>query len=170
MALWDDVKKNLTEWYGTAADKTGELARVGVRRYDIFGLSRDIERQFGEIGSLVYGAVNEERDDVLQDPLLLDLVDKVRELEAELQAKEREISDIKAEGEARQSAKSEAKATTAAAASAGAVVDAEVEEVEAHAEVLEDEPVAEVFDEADAVEDFDAAEVIEPDEPEEPRG
>ena len=114
MALWDDVKKNLTEWYGVAADKTGELAKVGVRRYDIFGLSRDIERQFSEIGSLVYGALEEGRTDVLEDPLLLALVDKVRELEGELQAKEREIADIKAESDARQAAKVRAEAEAAA--------------------------------------------------------
>ena len=120
MALWDDVKKNLTDWYGVAADKTGELAKVGVRRYDIFGLSRDIERQFSEIGSLVYGAVNEDRKDILEDPLLLSLVDKVRDLEGELQAKEQEISEIRTEAEARQAAKT---ATAALAAAAGTVED-----------------------------------------------
>jgi len=120
MALWDDVKKNLTDWYGVAADKTGELAKVGVRRYDIFGLSRDIERQFSEIGSLVYGAVNEDRKDILEDPLLLSLVDKVRDLEGELQAKEQEISEIRTEAEARQAAKT---ATAAVAAAAGTVED-----------------------------------------------
>jgi hypothetical protein len=127
MALWDDVKKNLTDWYGVAADKTGELAKVGVRRYDIFGLSRDIERQFSEIGSLVYGAVNEGRQDILEDPLLLSLVDKVRDLEGELQAKEQEISEIHTEVEARQAAKS-------AAATAGAAGAATVEDVVEDAE------------------------------------
>ena len=50
MSLWEDVKKNLVSLYGTAAEKTNELAKVGSRRYDIFGLSREIERQFSEIG------------------------------------------------------------------------------------------------------------------------
>ncbi|MBU0741015.1 hypothetical protein KKG45_13985 [bacterium] len=93
--MWDDVKVNLTEWYSVAADKTGELAKVGLRRYDIFGLSRDIERHFSEIGSLVYNALNEERPGVLDDPMLLSLVGKVRDLEGELQSKEKEISEIK---------------------------------------------------------------------------
>jgi len=105
MTLWDDVKSNLTEWYGVAADKTGDLAKVGLRRYDIFGLSRDIERQFSEIGSLVYNALGEDRSDVLDDPVLLSLVDKVRELEQDLQGKEHEISEIKTNAEQRQTAR-----------------------------------------------------------------
>ncbi|MBC8425868.1 hypothetical protein H8E07_17290 [bacterium] len=105
MTLWDDVKSNLTEWYGVAADKTGDLAKVGLRRYDIFGLSRDIERQFSEIGSLVYNALGEDRRDVLDDPVLLSLVDKVRELEQDLQGKEQEISEIKTSAEQRQAAR-----------------------------------------------------------------
>ncbi len=141
MALWDDVKTNLTEWYGVAADKTGELARVGVRRYDIFGLSRDIERQFSEIGSLIYGAVNEGRSDVLEDPLLLALVDKVRDLEGELQAKEKEISSIRTETEARQAAKAASAAQASGADHEGAeeVVMDDVEVVEA--EVSETRPL-----------------------------
>jgi hypothetical protein len=119
MTLWDDVKSNLTEWYGVAADKTGELAKVGLRRYDIFGLSRDIERQFSEIGSLVYNALGEGRRDVLDDPALLALVDRVRELEQDLQAKEREIAEIRTAAGQRQAARS-ATAETAAAAEAEA--------------------------------------------------
>jgi len=101
MTLWDDVKTNLSEWYTAAADKTGDLAKVGVRRYDSFGLSRDIERHFSEIGSLVYDALNEERRDVLDDPVLISLVEKVRDLEKELQDKEAEISAIKTAAEQR---------------------------------------------------------------------
>ncbi len=108
MTLWDDVKSNLTEWYGVAADKTGDLAKVGVRRYDIFGLSRDIERQFSEIGSLVYNALGEGRSDILEDPVLMSLVDKVRDLEQDLQGKEQEISEIKTQAEERQSARAAA--------------------------------------------------------------
>jgi len=136
MALWDEVKKNLTDWYGVAADKTGEMAKVGVRRYDIFGLSRDIERQFSEIGSLVYGAVNEDRQDILEDPLLLSLVDKVKDLEGELQAKEQEISEIHTEVEARQAAK-----TAATAAAAGTVEDVVSEPVADVVDDDADEPV-----------------------------
>ena len=95
MTLWDDVKQNIGDWYGVAAVKTNELAKVGVRRYDIFGLSRDIERQFVEMGSLVYTALNEGRTDLHEDPVLGGLMERVRSLEAELKDKESEIDDIR---------------------------------------------------------------------------
>ncbi len=142
MTLWDDVKVNLTEWYSVAADKTGEVAKVGLRRYDIFGLSRDIERHFSEIGSLVYTALSEERRDVLDDPLLQSLVDKVRSLEGELQAKEKEISEIKTAAEQRQ---------TTRAAAAGAAPDAPAEEaiaVDDDGASVGEEPVGDTRDSA----------------------
>ena len=57
MPLWEQVKGNLVEWYSAAADKTEELAKIGVRRYDKFGISREIERQFTELGGLIYAVV-----------------------------------------------------------------------------------------------------------------
>jgi len=96
MSLFDEVKRNLVEWYGVAADKTGVAAKVGARKYDIFGISRDIERQFSEIGDIVYNGIESNRSDILDDPVLLELIEKVRKLEKEMAAKQAEISDIKA--------------------------------------------------------------------------
>ncbi len=97
MPLWEQVKRNLVEWYTIAADKTEEVAKVGVRRYDRFGISRDIERQFAELGSLVYEALSAGRRDVLEDPALRAIVERVGRLERELAEKEREIDDIRRE-------------------------------------------------------------------------
>jgi uncharacterized protein YydD (DUF2326 family) len=96
MPLWEQVKSNLVEWYSVAADKTEELAKIGVRRYDKFGISRDIERQFTELGSFVYNALTEQRKDFLADPTLLAVVERIKVLEQDLRAKESEIEDIKA--------------------------------------------------------------------------
>ena len=126
MALWDDVKRNMVDWYGVAAEKTNELAKVGVRRYDIFGISRDIERQFSEMGSLVYNGLNEGRTDFAEDEALLGLAERVRTLEAELKAKEIEIEEIR---------QAERTAGAASAAQAGAEDDIEVE-------IYEGEPVS----------------------------
>ena len=71
MSIWDEAKKNLVEWYGVTADKTTEIAKVTSRKYDRFGLSRDIERQFSELGSLIYNGLREERTDVLESPAVL---------------------------------------------------------------------------------------------------
>ncbi len=97
MSLFDDVKKNLVEWYGVTSDKTTELARVSTRRYDKFGISRDIERQFSELGSLVYNGLQAGRSDFLADEGVLALVERVSGLEAELKAKDEEIHGIREE-------------------------------------------------------------------------
>lgn len=97
MALWDDVKKNLVEWYTLTSEKTAEAAKIGSRRWDKFGISRDIERQFSELGSLVYTGLKEENDDVLSGQPVLDLVQRIKDLEVELAAKGEEIESIKKE-------------------------------------------------------------------------
>ncbi len=95
MTMWDDVKKNLLEWYSVTSDKTVEVARVTSLRYDKFGISRDIERQFSELGNLVYTALKEGRQDVLSDPGVAALMEKLDGLEQELKAKEEEIERIR---------------------------------------------------------------------------
>lgn len=94
MSLFDDVKKNLVEWYGISSEKTAEVARVTTRRYDKFGISRDIERQFGELGSLVFNGLKEDREDLLQDPAVLALIERIKGLETELKLKSDEIDEI----------------------------------------------------------------------------
>lgn len=95
MPLWDQVKTNLVEWYTVAADKTEELAKIGVRRYDKFGISRDVERQFTELGSFVYNALAEGRQDFLADPTLTAIVERIKGLERDLLQKEEEIEEIR---------------------------------------------------------------------------
>ena len=97
MALWDDVKKNLVEWYTITSDKTTEAARIGSRRWDKFGISRDIERQFSELGSLIYVGLKEGNEGILAGEPVVELIRRIENLEKELTAKGREIDDIKAE-------------------------------------------------------------------------
>jgi len=95
MAMMDQVKKNLREWYTLAADRTGEMAKISARRYDKFGLSREIERQLSELGSVVYHAIEEGRSDIADDPAVQQLVARVKELGADLERKEEEIDEIR---------------------------------------------------------------------------
>jgi hypothetical protein len=97
MALFDDVKKNLMEWYNVTSEKTNELARVSTRKYDKFGISRDIERQFGELGSLVYNGLKAEREDILDDQAVGVLFERIKGLEEELMSKDEEIDSIRDE-------------------------------------------------------------------------
>ena len=104
MSIWDDAKKNLAELYTVTADKTSELAKVSSRRYDKFGLSRDVERQFSELGSIVYLALQDDRKDVLESPEVAALVARIADLEQELRCKDEEIEDIKREHAERKAA------------------------------------------------------------------
>ncbi len=95
MSLWEQVKDNLVEIYSVAADKTEEVAKVGIRRYDRMGINWDIKRQFTELGGMVYQAIAEERSDILDDPAVTAIIERIKGLEVELAAKENEIADIK---------------------------------------------------------------------------
>ncbi len=97
MSLFDDVKGNLVEWYTVTSEKTTEVTRVATRKYDKFGISRDIERQFGELGSLIYNGVQADRTDLLTDEGVLALVERISVLENELRAKDEEIDGIRQE-------------------------------------------------------------------------
>ncbi len=97
MALWDDVKKNLVEWYTFTSDKTTEAARVSSRRWDKFGISRDIERQFSELGSLVYVGLKEEDSSILASEEVQTVVQRIENLEKELAEKSEEIENIRSE-------------------------------------------------------------------------
>lgn len=96
MGLWDDVKKNLVDLYAVTSDKTSEVARITSLRYDKFAISRDIERQFGELGNFVYAGVRAGRQDVLADPAVHRMMDRVDSLERDLQAKDDQIAAVKA--------------------------------------------------------------------------
>jgi len=117
MSLFDDVKKNLIEWYTVTSEKTTEVARVTTRKYDKFGISRDIERQFSELGSLVYNGLREERDGILEEDGVRALVERISQLERELRAKDDEIDRIRREyADRKTTADGAATATTGAAA------------------------------------------------------
>ncbi len=151
MTLWDDVRSNLVTWYGAAAGKTNELAKVGSRRYDIFGLSRDIERQLTEMGSLVYTALQEGRTDFSDDSVLQGLQERISALEAELVIKKEEIESIRTQ--AQQAAEPDVASATWSDGTVDAEpvvdVDAEVVSAEIHAETISEAEVVE----SDPVED-----------------
>ena len=97
MSLFDDVKGNLVEWYTATSEKTTEVTRVATRKYDKFGISRDIERQFSELGSLIYTGLQADRTDLLEDEGVLALVERIAVLETELRGKDEEIDSIRQE-------------------------------------------------------------------------
>ncbi len=136
MSLFDEVKKNLVEWYGVTSDKTTEVTRVATRKYDKFGISRDIERQFSELGSLIYNGLNAERTDLLADEGVLSLVKRISGLEQELMAKEEEIDAIRQEYSGRK-----AEAASAGGMAATVITDPILDEGQGESAILV-EPVA----------------------------
>ncbi len=113
MSLWDDVKKNVVELYAVTSEKTTEIAKVSSRRWDKFGISRDIERQFGELGNLVYTGLQEGRDNILEDEAVAVLMARIGSLEQELKLKEEEIARIHKEHRERKAAEAAAGGTAA---------------------------------------------------------
>jgi ribosomal protein L12E/L44/L45/RPP1/RPP2 len=138
MSLWEEVKKNVVDIYSVTSDKTTEIAKVGTRRWDKFGISRDIERQFSELGNLVYTGIKDGKDQILEDPAVSVLMSRIEALEQELKKKEAEIEDIQKEHRERKAA--EAAAGGAAAAGGFEAADSEdapVEDQEAQDEAPE---------------------------------
>lgn len=98
--LWEKVKKNLVEWYGTAYDKTDELARIGKKKIEVAGINRAIEKHLTELGGHVYDLVavqGHRGNKTADDEDVQKLVEEVRELEIQLKGKEEEIESIKKE-------------------------------------------------------------------------
>ncbi|MCP4292870.1 MAG: hypothetical protein GY780_13680 [bacterium] len=140
MALWDEVKSNLVEWYTITSDKTTEAAKIGSRRWDKFGISRDIERQFSELGSLVYSGLKNDEENILNQEPLLELVTRIETLETELAAKSEEIENIKTEY-----------AKASAAGGADQEVEQPVTESEPVTETVLKDPVLEVGNDDSAI-------------------
>lgn len=96
--LWNRVKHNLVEWYGSAYDKTDELARVGKKKIEMAGLNRAIEKQLSELGGRLYDLVVEQGhrgNKTSDDEQVQRLVEEIRRLERQLKTKEKEIESIR---------------------------------------------------------------------------
>jgi len=94
-SVWDQVRSSMAEWYGVAAEKTEEMARIGVRKYDQLTISRTLERAYAELGAHVCGALQIGQTDFGQDPKVAVAVARIRDLEEQLARKEREIAEIR---------------------------------------------------------------------------
>ena len=97
--LWDRVKKNLVDWYGTAYEKTDELARVGKKKIEMAGVNRAIEKHLSELGGKVYDLIEVQGKAgvIAKDTDVKRLIDEIKSLEQQLKLKEEEIEAIRAE-------------------------------------------------------------------------
>ena len=127
MSIMDQVKTNLREWYSLAADRTGEMAKISVRMYDKYGISREIERQLSELGSYVYHAVDQGRTEFAADSEFEAWIERIKALESDLDAKVDEIEGIRLARQQKQTAREQ---TAEPVTSATDDVTGEVEELE----------------------------------------
>ncbi|MBN1164537.1 MAG: hypothetical protein JXB45_08160 [Candidatus Krumholzibacteriota bacterium] len=98
--LWDKVKKNVIDWYGTAYDKTDELAKIGKKKIEMAGLNRATEKHLSALGGRIYDLItaqNHRGNKTVDDEEVKKLVSEIRDLEEQLRLKELEIDSIKGE-------------------------------------------------------------------------
>ena len=95
-SLWESIKKNVAEFYSSAADRTDELAKVGVRKLDIVGIRRNIAHEMADLGGRVHHMLTEEKNtDVAGDAEVAKHLKSIDMLRALLVEKENEIEAIK---------------------------------------------------------------------------
>lgn len=96
-SLWESIKKSATEFYSSAADKTDEIAKVGVRKLDIVGIKRNIAHEMADLGGRVHHMLTEEKNaDVAGDAEVAKRLKSIDMLRSLLSEKEKEIEGIKA--------------------------------------------------------------------------
>jgi hypothetical protein len=118
--LWGDIKKSLGEWATKAADKAGELTReaadkaeevtkLGKVKLDIFQIKRDIEKQFAELGGMVYKLILDKKTkDFEKNENVKSCLNIIKDLEKKLKEKENLYKTIQKASKAKKEQSTEA--------------------------------------------------------------
>ena len=97
-SLWEKVKKGVSAGASVAAEKAEELTRIGKMKLDIAGVNRDINKTFTELGGISYHLLVEEKaPEIADQEEVKQLVEQVKMLELDLQAKEAELETIRSQ-------------------------------------------------------------------------
>ncbi len=98
MNLWEKLRKGFVEGLQTATDKTSEYTKIGRIKIDILGLKKEIEENFVELGGKVYHFVTHEKNyNLKKNKEIQQIIERIKELESELDAYEEEIKKIREE-------------------------------------------------------------------------
>ena len=96
--FWEKVRKGVKEGVKYTAEKTDLYAKVGGRRLAIVGIHRKIDRAYTELGERVYALFASGKvAEAAEDAEVKELVERIREAEADLARKESEIEEIRQE-------------------------------------------------------------------------
>lgn len=101
--LWDDIAKTIRDSVDTVVGKTEELTKIGRIKVDIINIKRNIEKQFTELGGTVFHMIDENKTSIASNADVKAIVEKVKELEKQLNAKNEELERVKAKEEAKTS-------------------------------------------------------------------
>jgi len=95
-SLLDSIRDGLE----LVVDKTEEYGKIGKLKVDIFGLKRNIEKQFTELGGRAYEMLTGEGPKTIsKDEEVKKIVAEIQGLEEQLKQKEAEIGQVKEDKE-----------------------------------------------------------------------
>ncbi len=95
-SIWERVKQQVIDGYSSAVEKADELARVGHRKLDSASIRRHIGREMMTLGGRVFHLIEDGQNaDIAADDVVLRSLERIRNLEKELEEKEREIEEIR---------------------------------------------------------------------------
>lgn len=92
--------KGLAESIG---DKAQELAALGQLKVKHYNLNRDLSNVFGEIGGKVYELMKNNDPNITTNAEILANIEKVKKLEAEIEALEAKMAEVKKSAEKNES-------------------------------------------------------------------
>ena len=96
-SLWEKVKKGVSAGASVAAEKAGELSRIGKMKLDIAGVNRNINKTLTELGGIAYHLLSEENAPVIADQEEVKIVEQLKMLEIDLHAKEAELEAMRSQ-------------------------------------------------------------------------
>lgn len=98
--FWTNVKNHLKGGLQSATNKTSEYTKIGRIKIDILGIKKEIEEKMVELGGRLYHLVSREQNyEIAKDKYILQLIEQIKELEAELEIYDKALRRIKsAEG------------------------------------------------------------------------
>jgi len=111
-SLWDDIAKTIREGVDTVVGKTEEYTKIGKIKIDIINIKRNVEKNFSELGGRVYHLlVEQNKTQISADKEVKKIIDSVKLLEKELQAKKDELANVGKTAPAKKAAASAPKAS-----------------------------------------------------------
>lgn len=97
--LWEKIRKSVIDGVQAAAEKTEELTKLGKIKIEILNIKRKISKNFTELGGITYEAIKESTTkEELKSDKVNAIIEKLKELDSELEAKEKLYEDSTKKG------------------------------------------------------------------------